>query len=78
MLKRLEKHNIITLVRQNSLLEFTKKSLEQVICNCSINYYTYNVENTLQELVNEGALIENVDLEQSKTEIEKIIKKLKR
>ena len=27
MLKRLEKHNIITLVRQNSLLEFTKKDL---------------------------------------------------
>jgi hypothetical protein len=56
--KRLEKHNILQIVEKNSLLEFTKSDLVK-LCEYSSyrSYYsTYNAENLLQELVNEGSL----------------------
>jgi hypothetical protein len=56
--KRLEKHNILQIVEKNSLLEFTKEDLIK-LCEYSSyrSYYsTYNAENLLQELVNEGNL----------------------
>jgi hypothetical protein len=56
--KRLEKHNILQIVEKNSLLEFTKSDLVK-LCEYSSyrSYYsTYNAENLLQELVNEGNL----------------------
>ena len=56
--KRLEKHNIIDIVRRNELLEFKKQDLIK-LCSYSgyRDYYsTYNAENLLQELVNEGKL----------------------
>ena len=56
--KRLEKHNILQIVEKNSLLEFTKEDLIK-LCEYSSyrSYYsTYNAENLLQELVNEGSL----------------------
>ena len=59
MYKRLEKHNILQIVEKNSLLEFTKKELLK-LCEYSSyrDYYsTYNVDNLLQELVNEGSLV---------------------
>ena len=58
MYKRLEKNNILQLVEKNSLLEFTKNELVK-LCEYSSyrDYYsTYNIENLLQELVNEGNL----------------------
>ncbi len=56
--KRLEKHNIIDIVRRNELLEFKKQNLIK-LCEYSSyrDYYsTHNIENLLQELVNEGKL----------------------
>ena len=56
--KKLEKHNILRIVEKNSLLEFTKQDLVK-LCEYSSyrDYYsTYNAENLLQELVNEGNL----------------------
>ena len=56
--KKLEKHNIIDIVRRNELLEFTKQDLIE-LCSYSgyRDYYcTYYIENLLQELVNEGSL----------------------
>ena len=56
--KILEKHNVIDIVRRESLLEFTKEDLIK-LCEYSSyrSYYsTYNAENLLQELVNEGSL----------------------
>lgn len=58
MYKRLEKHNIIDIVRRNELLEFKKQDLIK-LCEYSSyrDYYsTYNIENLLQELVSEGKL----------------------
>jgi hypothetical protein len=56
--KRLEKHNILQIVEKNSLLEFTKQDLVKLCeySNYRDYYSTYNVENLLQELVNEGSL----------------------
>lgn len=57
--KKLEKHNVIDIVRRESLLEFTKEQILRCIENTRKNgflYYSYNIENVLQELVNEGNL----------------------
>lgn len=53
--KQLEKHNVIDIVRRESLLEFTKEQILRCIENTR-KYYSYNIENVLQELVNEGSL----------------------
>ena len=57
--KKLEKHNIIDIVRKESLLEFTKDELLKYVKNTrksGFSYYYYDIENVLQELVNEGNL----------------------
>lgn len=57
--KKLEKHNVIDIVRRESLLEFTKEQILRCVENTRKNgflYYSYNIENVLQELVNEGSL----------------------
>lgn len=57
--KKLEKHNVIDIVRRESLLEFTKEQLLRCVENSKkngFNYYSYDIENVLQELVNEGSL----------------------
>lgn len=57
--KKLEKHNVIDIVRRESLLEFSKEQLLKCVENTRRNgflYYSYNIENILQELVNEGSL----------------------
>jgi len=57
--KKLEKHNVIDIVRRESLLEFTKEQILRCVENTRKNgflYYSYNIENVLQELVNEGNL----------------------
>ena len=57
--KKLEKHNVIDIVRRESLLEFTKEEILRCLVNSrknGFNYYSYNIENVLQELVNEGSL----------------------
>jgi len=57
--KRLEKHNVLDIVRRESLLEFSKQEILRCVENSKKNgfhYYSYNIENVLQELVNEGNL----------------------
>ena len=57
--KKLEKHNVIDIVRRESLLEFTKEQILRCVENTRKNgflYYSYNIEDLLQELVNEGSL----------------------
>lgn len=57
--KKLEKHNVIDIVRREALLEFTKEQMLRCLENTrknGVNYYSYNIENVLQELVNEGSL----------------------
>ena len=57
--KKLEKHNVIDIVRRESSLEFSKEQLLKCVENTRRNgflYYSYNIENILQELVNEGSL----------------------
>ena len=57
--KKLEKHNVIDIVRREELLEFTKEQILRCVENTRKNgflYYSYNIENVLQELVNEGNL----------------------
>ena len=57
--KKIEKHNIIDIVKRVELKEFTREELVKLVVNTRKNgiiYYTYDIENTLQELVNEGSL----------------------
>lgn len=57
--KKIEKHNIIDIVKRVELKEFTREELVKLVENTRVNgiiYYTYDIENTLQELVNEGSL----------------------
>lgn len=56
--KKLEKHNVIDIVKRESLLEFSKEELLKYVekKRNGFHYYSYNIENILQELVNEGSL----------------------
>jgi hypothetical protein len=56
--KKLEKHNIIDIVRRNELLEFKKEDLIKLCEYSSYRdwYSTSHIENMLQELVSEGKL----------------------
>jgi hypothetical protein len=61
-MKQIEKHNIIDIVKRQELKEFTREELVRYVENTRKNgvmYYTYNIENTLQDLVNEGSLLVN-------------------
>ena len=58
--KRIEKHNVVSILRNRNLLEFTKEELVNSIKNESLRgviYSTWNLSNILQDLVNEGILI---------------------
>lgn len=53
-MKQLEKHNLLDIVKKHNLVNFTKKDLVNIVNKYYVSmYYTYNIHNTLQDLVND-------------------------
>lgn len=69
--KKLEKHNIIDIVKKHNLENFTVEKFRKVVERYYQNmYYTYNLVNELQELVNENKLevkYESVKIDMNKS-----------